>query len=89
MKELIEEVIETKYQRLERLLVDDLKEMVEMDCNIHGQVSFTIGKFLKSQTVCKVCKKNFPLLHEDMLVFPLVKALTVTVADNKKQEEVA
>ena len=86
MKEVIEEVIETKYERLQRLLVDELKEAIELRCSIHGDLKLSIGKFLKSQTVCTACKKDLPIWHEDMLVYPVTKALTELAREKKLKQ---
>jgi len=86
MTEVIEEVIETKYERLQRLLVDELKEAIELKCSIHGDLKLSIGKFLKSQTVCKDCKKELPIWHKDMLVYPVTKALTELVQEKKLKQ---
>ena len=86
MTEVIEEVIETKYERLQRLLVDELKEAIELKCSIHGDLKLSIGKFSKSQTVCKDCKKELPIWHKDMLVYPVTKALTELVQEKKLKQ---
>ena len=81
-----------KLNRIEQLkiqLKDSLHEEVTVNTHHYGIKTFTIGEFLKTQTVCARCKDEMPAWHKDQLVHPVMNALIKLAAEEERARKEA
>lgn len=78
---------ETRIQRLTKALSGSLSEEISLVCQHHGPKTFTIGKFLESQTACALCKSQLPIWHKDQLVAPVMIALNRLRSDEENERK--
>jgi hypothetical protein len=72
-----------KLEKLKRQLKNSLDETVTFDCRVFGTMKVTIGDFLETGVVSKKILKQAPGWHDDMLVYPVTKALMKLVKEGK------
>lgn len=78
-----------KIEQLKIQLKDSLHEEVTVNTHHYGIKTFTIGEFLRTQTVCARCKDEMPVWHKDQLVYPVMNALIKLAAEEERARKEA